>query len=951
MTDDQSDTRDELGKIEAALKAQEALRGILLDDQLNPFISSLRAKQITLLAQLQGSGATVQGQDAKGAGERGVVADNISGPVITGDNNSVTYFVHQYLAKVGQLLDQEVLRQQIGNYLAWVCDRCGTLELRGIKREGQQVLQLSLGDVYIPLEAEVYESPEDQRSTGRVMREELAHDGPRSVELNQVLGLGQHIILTGGPGCGKTTVLLHIAWTLSTAIVTDSRAKAKERLGLEGTLPLPIFVPLSAFAMHLRQSRSLASPHDKTLAAFISRYLIEKQTSFDLPDDFFQQLMRDDRTVILLLDGLDEVPDEALRVEVRQAIEELLTGPERMRMRVVVTCRTAAYKDRTPLGKDFREVRVRPLDDQHVEALVRAACEHLYRHDLVTCQAKTDALLQGIRHLEEERSRRLGKGAERLVSSPLLVRMLLVVHFSERRLPEQRAELYMKATDAMLLPEYAPDEKIADRLGRMVGGSREIHREMVQYLAFTMHKRGETQGHEIGEDDLRQVLGNIPLYAKLTSDFIALTRLRGTLLEERLGVYRFIHLAFQEYLAARYLAEIKRGEAGVDGIAAFLEEGPILNSWWREPMLLVTGYLSVTSPQTARMFIRRLAGVDEGAAQRKAVAPLPAVQFASAEAAGLALLEWQSTTSDLHNELAVRLATLFENADLMNQTRPSTRAAAGVVLARLGDPREPVMTLDKMEFCFVPRGPFWMGEGNEQHLNKHLDFDYLMARYPVTVAQFRAFVDASGHRSRDADSLRGALNHPVVLVSWYDSQAFCTWLTSDWQSKELLPKGWCVALPSEAEWEKTARGGVQFTNIKSQISNITQLTRSQTSLAENPNPKRIYPWGDKPDPNCANYGNTNIGTISTVGCFPSGASPYGCEDMSGNVCEWTRSIYRHYPDESRHAREKIAGADKCVLRGSAFYNGEDAGRCSIRDGDYPGGRYSTVGFRVMLLPF
>jgi predicted NACHT family NTPase len=200
-----------------------------------------------------------------------------------------------------------------------------------------------------------------------------------------------------------------------------------------------------------------------------------------------------------------------------------------------------------------------PLDEAHIDRMIRQAYAAIYREDPAARQAKADELLDGIRKLEDERRRRLGKEVERLVSSPLLVRMLLVVHFSERRMPEQRAELYMRATDAMLLPEYAPDEATADRIGRLVGGSRELHRDLVQHLAFAMHRRGPTQGREIQEDDLRRVLKDNPAYAGLVDDLIGLTRLRGTLLEERLGAYRFIHLAFQEYLAARYLAEIVGG--------------------------------------------------------------------------------------------------------------------------------------------------------------------------------------------------------------------------------------------------------------------------------------------------------------------------------------------------------------------------------------------------------
>jgi formylglycine-generating enzyme required for sulfatase activity len=634
-----------------------------------------------------------------------------------------------------------------------------------------------------------------------------------------------------------------------------------------------------------------------------------------------------------------------------------VTGREAMR--VVVTCRTAAYRDRTALGKGFREVRVKPLDDEQIEALVRRAYAHLYRHDPAARQSKADELLQGIRNLEAERRRRLGEKAERLVSSPLLVRMLLVVHFSERRLPEQRAELYMKATDAMLLPEYAPDEEIADRIGRLVGGSREIHRDLVQHLAFAMHARGEIQGREIGEDDLRKVLSDNPAYARLVDDFIALTRLRGTLLEERLGVYRFIHLAFQEYLAARYLAEIRRGEAGVDGIAAFLEAGPILDSWWREPSLLVAGYLSVTSPQTAQMYLRRLARVSESAT-RCNLELSPDVQMAAAEVAAAALLEWQTSQTDLGCELAWRLLVLFQDTDLMNRAHPSFRVAASNALGRLGDPRfrpdawclpdEPLLG-----FVEIPGGPFLMGSdkkrdpgADEDELPQHPVSlpTYYIARYPVTVAQFRAFVDESGYQLGDLDSLRGVPNHPVVWVTWHDARAYCEWLTKRLRAWEgtpeplavLLRRGadggppWRITLPSEAEWEKAARG----------------------------TDGRIYPWGHKPDPNRANYTDTGIGTTSAVGCFPGGASPYGIDDLSGNVWEWTRSLWGKnsekpdfkYPYDPVKGREDLEAPQNVrrVVRGGAFDLNKWLVRCAVRAGDLPDFGLRDLGFRVVVSP-
>jgi formylglycine-generating enzyme required for sulfatase activity len=719
-------------------------------------------------------------------------------------------------------------------------------------------------------------------------------------------------------------------------------------------------VILPHYSTYLRNVPATADPQNRTLTAFISRYLIEKQNSFELPTDFFQRLMHEGQAVILLLDGLDEVPDEADRVSVREDIEELLTG--RDWIQAVVTCRTAAYKDRTALGRDFREIQVKPLEGPHIQALVRQAYAAIYRHDPVMQRTKTDELLRGIDNLEGERRRRLGENAERLISSPLLVRMLLVVHFSERRLPEQRAELYMKATDAMLLPDYSTDEEVADRIGRLVGGSRELHRDLVQHLAFAMHSRGDTKGHEIDEQDLRKVLSSHRSYASLADDFIALSRLRGTLLEERLGTYRFVHLAFQEYLAARYLAEIRRGENGVEGIAAFLETGPILDTWWREPSLLVCGYLSITSPQTAETFLNRLIGIDDRVGRSNSRLS-PELQMAAAEVAATALLEWQGSRADLRNGVADRIVHLFGNPDLMHQIRPSLRAAAGDALGRLDDlrfrsdawylPDEPLLG-----FVEIPAGSFRMGS-DKKHDKQAYDDElpqhdltlraYYIARWPVTVAQFRAFVDDAGYRGckpEFSNSLSGLHNHPVVNVSWHDAMRYCDWLTEKLRAWEGTPeplsallrpgkKGgptWQITLPSEAEWEKAARG----------------------------TDARIYPWGKEPDPNRANYGHTGIRSTSSVGCFSNGASPYGVEDLSGNVSEWTRSVWDRnigelkfmYPYDPNDGRENLGVETvvRLVLRGGAFDGFGKLVRCADRYRRAPDVMLYNIGFRVVMSP-
>jgi len=628
---------------------------------------------------------------------------------------------------------------------------------------------------------------------------------------------------------------------------------------------------------------------------------------------------------------------------------------------VVVTCRTAAYKDRTALGKGFQEIRVQDLTFEQVTALVTLAYQHLFEHDARLRQEKTSELLTGIEKLEAQRAERLGKDTARLVTSPLIVRMLIVVHFSERKLPDQRAELLMKATDAMLAPDYAPDESTTTGIGRLVGGSQ-MHRGLAQYLAFTMHARG-INGREINEDDLKKVLAAHSLYQPLIPDFIALTRLRGTLLEERQCQYRFIHLSFQEFLTGRYLAETKRDEIGVEGIAAFLEQGAVLDSWWREPILLAAGYLSVNNPETARAFIQSLAGLSPAAQERRRHLSAD-VQLAATELAGAACMEWQQILPENKTSLGNHLSRLFRDPDLMTQSRSGLRAQAGNTLARLGDQRPEVMTLEAMEFCLVPAGPLWMGAADDDklskefekplHLNKSITREYWVARYPVTQAQFRLFVAAGGYtqaaywseaqsagywektdfkgksdnKCRQEPNIYSALfnfpNHPVVGVSWYEALAFCRWLTQWYREKSLSPAGE-FRLPTEAEWEKAARGGEQIllTPIRQKLTGI-QIAVSEKQT-ENTQSQRRYPWGEEIDPNRSNYEKTGIGATSAVGCFRGGVSPCGCEEMSGNVWEWTRSLWGEdwdkpefgYPYDSASKRERLDASPEVyrVLRG------------------------------------
>jgi len=173
-------------------------------------------------------------------------------------------------------------------------------------------------------------------------------------------------------------------------------------------------------------------------------------------------------------------------------------------------------------------------------------------------------------------------------------------------------------------------------------------------------------------------------------------------------------------------------------------------------------------------------------------------------------------------------------------------------------------------------------------------------------------------------------------VTWYDARAYCQWLTGVWREAGKIDKGEEVRLPSEAEWEKAARGGVS--------------SRGEGQGAG------VYPWGNLWDAEQCNTSESGLGTTSPVGMYPAGASPYGCLDMAGNVWVWTRSLWGRdfnrpdfkYPYRVEGRRENVGAGGEFlrVLRGGSFDADRTEAGSSSRNRVLPNFRYRNVGFRV-----
>jgi len=869
---------------------------------------------------------------------------HINGNVSTQGGSFIARDQINYYVQLHPDTMQETLHQQIGAYLKWAQEAFRDVILSGIERQNTQVIQLPLDSIYVPLDAEYLDNTQGVEQT---------QPSSKMIQMSELFGLGQRLIITGGPGSGKSTVLQHIAWVLAEAICTDKCEMAEQKLGLTGALPIPIYVPINLYAVYLRNLPKDAKAEESTLATYITQYLINRQAGLSFDPGFLAYLIQQQDPVLLLLDGLDEIPEIELRKQVSQKIDDLVSG--RSNLRVIVTSRTTAYYGDVMLKRDFRQVRVQPLTDEQINRLIHLAYRAIWFQSPDTAAKRANELLEGIANLESSRRQRFGNEFEPLVTTPLMVRMLLMVHIIERReLPNQRAELYQKVVEALLRPDYSPDRDADNEVGHSISGSLAINLEMFQYIAFHMHSLGAQQGKTISEEDLKDTLAREETFQPFIKNLIDQTCERCTLLKESGGQYQFIHFSFQEFLAARYLASTYKSE----GAADFLLEGPVLENWWREPALLLVGYLDATAPSEARRLLIRL--ITDAPTQLE-----DNVRIAAAELAAAAYLECQQQASDLKEKIQSRLELIF---DPQNDTHPPIRCQAGSTLGRLGDPRFksdswqlPNDTL--LGFVYIPKGELTTGDAGAEFTVNIPEF--YIAKFPVTNAQYQCFIDAKGYeneeywleaiahgiwtrgkvtgfhdkqkprnRPRNYDPRFSVSNHPVVGITWYEALAYSRWITealSRWTDtpadiQRLLHTQWSITLPSEIEWEWAARGSS----------------------------KEKFPWEGIFDPNKANTLESGVNGTSAVGCFPCGKNDLGLFDMSGNIWEWTRSMDESYPypppGPSRQRREMLMteAIAARILRGGSWFGSQKEARLTSRGVNNQNFEWSSTGFRLAI---
>lgn len=930
--------------------------------------AAIAALEKTAEKEIEASGDTIT-VDTLSHVSGAAIGAHSSVSTIEGNQYNLHFSGLQFLHGLAQLSQQPAdYTAALQRYLAHLYHEYAGLDLRGID---DRPLDMPLSELYVSLR--LHEPPPDALMGRGALRgfmrkveqlfgaRDAEHDPtPKPIDWTQALRHSRLAVI-GAPGSGKTTLLHYTAVRLAEVLARDDHSQLVT-LGLAAqnpaAPPVPLFLPLRELGSYVRESssREWAGAGPRLLLDCLANYYA--RFDLDLPDNFFRRLCKSGRA-LLLLDGLDEVASTDDRALVSSIVRAVVGRYHDCRY--VVTSRVAAYHGDAQIGAGFRICTVADLDEDQQQRFIQNWSRSLHRllHHLQgeqlerRAQRYTDDLWTALQTNARVRE---------LATNPLLLTVVTVIFYNNYVLPEDRAALYEECIEVLLrggrVKADRPGQQRREYAGRpQLTMGLDPKREILSALAYRMHQRGE-EGVLIQREELVQAIaqileGRYPEPAALARSFVDELPVHIGLLDEREpDRFRFSHLSFQEFLAARHIAEAP--EERWDELLHHYQE-----SWWREVILLCAGHLS---QERCWRFLERL--IQRGMRPEDRVIALGLASDALAE---LERFKGQGPLNASIQADALRIVEL-RPADA---APAHARVTCGRVLARLGDPRPGVCSLPPVMVEFQG-GDYVLGltnaeikrlSKNEQNpfsatVNEHESSvaAFALARYPVTNGQWACFMDAGGYdpaqpwwddvgrvwlQRDDANTAglepwqrrqykqqpewwddarlgRQRSNHPVVGISWYEAMAFCCWLTI------YLNDGSVYTLPSELEWEYAARGAT----------------------------RRIYPWGnDHPDAERANYAKTYTGTTA-VGCFPQGATPEGLYDMAGNVWEWTRSAYRPYPYNPADGRESGSNPEEkfFTLRGGDWNVRSIILRASFRYLNKPNRDDRAFGFRLARHP-
>ena len=488
-------------------------------------------------------------------------------------------------------------------YLATLRERTSSIDIRGLQVGSGRPTTFPIDELYIPLstnwvgpDAEGRAGgscppvargrrtraggPEGTSPTGRRRRSKTKPPADRAAEMTEYARRTElhealqapRLAIVGEPGTGKTTFLRRVASVLCRTLLGDEPQAARE-LGLDPA-PFPILIRLADLASHMaRADERKAGPLGRTSPAWLPHYLATHcgEHSLGLDEGFFRGRLESGQAIVLL-DGLDEAPTLADRKSLVALIEQTVTAYRDCRF--VLTSRPGAFRGEAVLP-GWAEVQIEPLEDESIDRFLDRWCQALFR----------DQPARRAEHLRElKRALASRREIRRMARNPVMLTALAVVHWNEKRLPEQRADLYESIIT--WLARTRDQRQGRPTPERCIG--------LLQNLALAMHDHPTGRQTQIKRFAAAQVvapdLRDVPPDERQAAAerFLADEEVDSGLVVGRgEDDVAFWHLTFQEYLAARALAAC----SDQDQRRRLFSQPKLYLPEWREVVLLLAGVL------------------------------------------------------------------------------------------------------------------------------------------------------------------------------------------------------------------------------------------------------------------------------------------------------------------------------------------------------------------------